>query len=457
MPKAHIKQSPLLTVRQRTVLAPQLYQGLKVLRMGAAELQQLIQDELNENPVLELPEPVDPGLTVEPQPYRELWNEYIGANRVHDSGRQGETPHPNPVELTASPTTLAEHLGVQLELQDLTKAQKRIGRAIIGSLDDNGYLRDTIASLSETTGEPSGEVEKVLAVIQGFDPPGIAARSLEECLLNQMDPDDAQGLPGKIVSHCLPQLGRGSIGRIARMLSEDRYRIEYAISLIRRLSPSPGSQFDTSPPAGAAIPDVFIRKSGDGWAILANREITPSLSISRDCERLVEKLADADAREYIKAKSERARQLIRDVNQRRLTLTRVARAIANAQEEFFEKGRDSLKPMNLDDIARVLDVNPSTVSRAIQGKYMSTPFGIFEFKFFFSTGYAVASGPDLSATALKERLKKMIAAEDGRRPLSDQKLADALKRESISISRRTVTKYREELGLPASWQRKNSA
>ena len=447
----------MLTVRQRTVLAPQLYQGLKVLRMGAAELQQLIQSELNENPVLELPEPVDTGLTAESQPYRELWNEYAGANRIHGSNRQGETPHPNPVELTASPTTLAEHLGVQLELQDLAEAENRIGRAIIGSLDDNGYLRDSIASLSETTSEPPGEVEKVLAVIQGFDPPGIAARSLEECLLNQMDPGDAQGLPGRIVRHCLPQLGRGSIGSIVRMLSENRYRVEYAIALIRRLCPSPGSQFDTSPPAGAAIPDVFIRKSGDSWAILTNREITPSLSISRDCERLVEKLADADAREYIQAKSERARQLIKDVNQRRLTLTRVARAIANAQEEFFEKGRDSLKPMNLDDIARVLDVNPSTVSRAIQGKYMSTPFGIFEFKFFFSTGYAVASGPDLSATALKERLKKMIAAEDGRRPLSDQKLADALKRESISISRRTVTKYREELGLPASWQRKSSA
>jgi RNA polymerase sigma-54 factor len=358
------------------------------------------------------------------------------------------------VELTASPVTLAEHLDLQLEMQDLTAAQRRIGRAIIGSLDDRGYLRESIESLSETTGESPHMVEEVLAVVQGFDPAGIAARDLKECLLAQLDPDEADGLPGEIVRMYLPQLGRGSIDDIARAVRKNRFCVEHAVSVIRRLCPSPGACFDTGPTAPSAIPDVFVRKVGDSWAVLANRDVTPSLNISREWKRLRELLAGDGAGDYARSKGERAQRLITDINQRRTTLTRVAKTIAREQAGFFERGKRSLKPLKLEDVAAAMGVNPSTVSRAIQGKYMSTPFGIFEFRFFFSGGFSMPGGDGLSATAVKERLKALVTGEDPEEPLSDRKLANALKAEGIRISRRTVAKYREDLGLPASWERK---
>ncbi len=449
-----LNQTP--AIRQQTVLAPQLYQGLKILQLNAAELKKLVQHELDENPLLEIPD--NYSTTAEPDPgfaERDMWRELAGANRNRRCNGERGLSRTDAAELTASPKTLSDHLSIQLELQDMTAAQKKIGMAIIYSLDSDGYLREPLAEIAAVTGGTVEEVDTVLAQVQHFDPPGIAARDLQECLLNQMDQKDAEGLAGRIAQSYLQQIGRGSLAEVARSLSVSIARVERAVELIRSLCPAPGAIFDTSPPSGAVIPDVYIRKTDEGLAVLANREVTPCIKISRIYDSIPGS-ADADlaAREFIAKKIESARQLIKDIDRRRLTVSSVARAIADAQPEFFSSGPDHIRPMKLDDIAAALDVNPSTVSRAIQGKFMSTPFGIFEFKYFFSCGYSSTAGPELAATAIKRRLGRLIAEEDRRHPLSDQKLADSLREESIKISRRTVAKYREELCIPASSQRK---
>jgi RNA polymerase sigma-54 factor len=445
--------NPALSVSQRTILSPRLFQSLNVLRLDATEIMELVQRELTENPVLELPEPA--GGIEESASERELWREYSLANRGRVRTTKSDSTS-NAVEATASPTTLAQHLGLQLELKDLPPLQRQVGITIINSLNDAGYLDVPLDQIAVAAGTTVEKVEEVLKIIQGFDPPGVAARDLCECLLNQMRERDRNGLPGRIVKECMPQLARGSFCAIARELSISLSQVEHAITLIRGLNPEPGDRFDYGTPAGAIIPDVFIRQSRDGWAVLANKEITPVLKLSRQCEVLAKSSEDDETYKYLRERRERAQRLIQDLRQRRHTITRVAEAIAEAQVGFFEHGSGCLKPMKLEDIALKLNVSVSTISRAIQGKYMSTPQGIYEFKYFFSSGLSGDSGSELASTAVKQHLKRIIAGEDNTCPLSDRKLADLLHRENIDISRRTVAKYREEMGVPPSCRRKVS-
>lgn len=444
-----LKSAPI--VSQRTTLSPRLFQSLKVLQLDAAELMQMVQRELCENPLLELPEPDN-------QPNdnlleRELWHDYERVNRrlrnITDSQRTI-----NAVEAAASPETLGQHLRLQLGLADLPLSQEKAGIAIIDSLNDAGYLVEPLSRIAADTGLETKTAEHVLAIIQRFDPPGIAARNLGECLMNQMEERDRNGLPGRLVAEYLPELARGSLCAIARKLGVSPTQIEHALALIRRLDPEPGAAFDCGAPAAAIIPDVFIHRSHNGWAVLANRQITPTLKISRQCELLAREVDDVGTYRYLRERHERARRLISDLRQRRITITRVAKAIAEAQEDFFVHGDSHMRPMKLENIASALDVSVSTISRAVKGKYMSTPQGIFEFKYFFAGGLFVGDGEGLASTAVKQRLKQIIAGEDNSRPMSDQKLTECLRRQNIDISRRTVAKYREELGVPPSCQRK---
>lgn len=479
-----------LGVSQQLVLSPRLYQSLRILRLGANELQAEIQKELNENPTLEIPEPADfdlePGQSLE----RELWGDLQRSNRLERGGGAGAGVVATPGELTARPETLAEYLTLQLHLASLTGEQNRIGLAIIGSLDEEGYLRESVEELARAVKRPAAEIETVLGVMHHFDPPGIAARSLEECLAIQLEQMNSGKTAIRIARDYLPQVARGAYAEIARALGVTTARVKKAVELIRELNPSPGSLFDTSPPAAAIIPDVYVRPGRNRVSILANREIMPSLRLSRLYQQMAAAGKKGPAKEaagkaakrpaaagdeetaagkgagpaavdpetvrYIGEKLKKAAQLIRDVDHRRATVTKVARAIAEAQPEFFGKGPGYLRPLGLEDIASRLSVHPSTVSRAILGKYMSTPFGVFEFRYFFSAGYATAGGEGLSATAVKQRLAGLVSREDSSHPLSDQKLASLLKKEGVSVSRRTVAKYREALGIPASWERRAS-
>ncbi len=457
--KPTLKTSP--AVSQQLVLSPRLYQSLSILRLGAPELQELIQKELDENPTLEIPEPSDFDIEAPASSDRELWEDYLGANRGADgSGRGGDlTAAVDASDLTASPVTLSDHLTLQLDLANLPDEQRRIGLAIIGSLDEDGYLREPLEQLSQTINRPVSEIEEVLAVIQRFDPPGVAARSLEECLSIQLRQLNAGEVSRRIAREFLPQVARGSYAEIARTLGVSAARVRNAVELIRKLSPSPGSLFDTSPLAATIIPDVYARPDRGRVRILANREILPSLRLSRIYRDMAKAggSSDPETSRYIKEKLAEASRLIRDIDQRRATVTKVARAITEAQPDFFTQGPGHLHPLGLEEIADRLQVHPSTVSRAILGKYMSTPYGIFEFRYFFSAGYTTSGGEELASTAVKQRLSALVSNEDTRKPLSDQKIADHLSGEGISISRRTVAKYREAIRIPPSWDRKRAA
>lgn len=426
---------------------------MKILRMSAQDLMELLQKELNENPALEIPEPADydhdAGMAAE----RRLWDDY---SRSDSGGGAFRGARPiNVTELAVSPVTLADHLTLQLDLEALPPELHRIGLALIGSLGDSGYLRDSVECVADTLDLPVEKVEGVLTVIQGFDPPGVACRDLEECLLLQVRQMKGGRLAEKIISSCLPLVARNAYAEIARAVSAPAPRVEKAVALIRELNPVPGSLFDTSPPAGAIIPDVFTFKDETGIKVLPNRETLPSLKLNQTYRELAQSGdANPDTIEYIKAKIKEASRLIRDFQQRRATIDRVAQAIAVEQPDFFDRGPAFLRPLSVEAIARKLDVHPSTISRAILGKYMNTPYGILEFRFFFSAGYSAAGGEKLAANAVKKRISKLIADEDPQKPLSDQKLVGLLGAESITISRRTVAKYREEMGALPSWQRK---
>lgn len=456
--KPTLKTSP--TVSQQLVLSPRLYQSLSILRLGAQELQEMIQRELVENPTLEIPEPSEmdqeQGNTVE----RELWEDYLSVNRGERGSYSGSGEGTTPGELTASPVTLTEHLTLQLELESLDDRRRRIGLAIIGSLDEDGYLREPLPDLARTIALPEGDIEEVLTLVQHFDPPGVAARNLSECLANQLVQMDSGEIAIRIAHDFLPDIARGAYAEIAKALSVSTPRVRNAIKRIRSLCPSPGSLFDTTPPASVIIPDVYARPDRGRVRVLANREILPSLRLSRLYKEMSEAGkgggGDPETNRYVKEKIQEASRLIRDIDHRRATVTRVARAITESQPDFFIKGPEHLRPLGLEEIAGRLEVHPSTVSRAILGKYMSTPYGVFEFRYFFSAGYSTAHGEGLSATAVKKRLAGLIEAEDSSHPLSDQKLVAGLNESGLSISRRTVAKYREALGIPASWERKRS-
>ncbi|RJQ43021.1 MAG: RNA polymerase sigma-54 factor [Gaiellales bacterium] len=445
---------PELTTRQQTALSPRLYQSMKILRLSAPDLLELLHKELDENPALEIPEPSDydhdAGLSAE----RQLWEDYVRADGSRQGSFQGERPL-NVSELAASPVTLSDHLTLQLDLEGLPVEEHRIGLALIGSLDDDGYLRDSVECIAGAIGEPAARVEQVLTVLQGLDPPGVGARDLEECLRIQLLQMKAGRLAVEIVARFLPEVARNAYGEIARAVKAPLARVEKAVALIRELNPVPGSLFDVSPPAGAVIPDVFLLVEEGRVRVLANRETLPPLKLNQVYQELAAAgEAGPETVDYIKNKIRDATRLIRDLKQRRATITRVAEAIAGHQPDFFTRGPAYLRPLSIEDIARELEVHPSTISRAILGKYMNTPFGIFEFRYFFSSGYTTAGGERLAANAVKKRISELIAREDARKPLSDQKIATLLAGEEIRISRRTVAKYREEMGALPSWQRK---
>ncbi len=445
-----MKIKPSLTIRQQQKLSPRLYQSLKILRLDAAGLRELIRREIDENPVLEIPEPAD--LDIAPAPGRRLWRDYAAVARTGSRAGVPASGTVIPPELAASPLTLADHLTLQLDLKDLSPAARRLGLAIIGNLDDDGYLREAVRDVARAAGSNTAQAGKVLKLVQEFDPPGVAARSLEECLAIQLRQLGAGKTALRIAEKHLKQVARGASGEIARELGAQKDRVEKAIDLIRSLNPSPGSLFDAGPPAAVVIPDVFVQVSQGRVQVLANRELTPFLKVNLMYKKMAAG-GEAATRDYIKSRLKNANEFIRDINKRRITMIKVARAIAEAQPGFFEHGPGHLKPLTLEQIADSLYVHPSTVSRAIVGKYMNTPFGVFELRYFFSAGYAAAGG-SLASSAIKKRIAVLIADEDSRRPLSDQRLTDLLKKEEISISRRTVAKYRQQAAIPPASRRR---
>ncbi len=335
---------------------------------------------------------------------------------------------------------------------------REIGEAIIGNLDDDGYLVATVEELSAMGPWPTEDVEKALRLVQAFDPIGVASRDLQECLLLQLRNID--GMAGstaeRIVTEHMRLLQNHQVPELARKLGTSIDDLKQHIELIRHLDPKPGSRYNPSQ-SQYVIPDVYVVKVEDQYVAVLNEEGLPQLRISPVYRRLLDKSATEntdETRAYVKDKFRSALWLIKSVEQRQKTIHKVATSIINFQREFLDHGIEYLRPLVLRDVANDIGMHESTVSRVVTNKYMHTPQGVFEMKYFFHSGIASSYGEAVSSVTIKQRIRKIIEQEDPRKPLSDSKIVSILQREGLELARRTIAKYREELKIPTSNQRK---
>jgi len=458
---------------QKLILTPSLQQAIKLLPMSTIELADLLNQEMVENPLLE-EVPTEELQSADAVPAAdkddaapakdEDWDdadyEYFFGDYL-DDGYRPHTPQEirelPPIENTlATTSSLADHLEWQLSLQVDDETLREIGRAIIGNLDDDGYLVasvDEIAAMGDWSRE---DVERALALVQQFDPIGVAARDLKECLLLQLRHLGLAGTPTeKIVSEHLRLLQNHQIPELARRLGLTIDELKAHIEIIRRLDPKPGSRYNPSQ-SQYVIPDVYVVKVEDGYEVFLNEEGLPQLRISPVYRRLLEKGGEdaAETRAYVKDKFRSALWLIKSVDQRQKTIYKVAKSIVNFQRDFLDHGIEHLRPLVLRDVANDIGMHESTVSRVVNNKYMHTPQGVYEMKFFFHSGISSAYGESVSSVTIKQRIRKIIENEDPRKPLSDSKIVSILQKEGLMLARRTIAKYREELKIPTSNQRK---
>src|ERR1700754_4647874 len=460
---------------QKLILTPSLQQAIKLLPMSTLELADLLNQEMVENPLLEeVPtEELQPAEQQQPEKQEaqpavekpDTWDDadydYFFGDYL-DDGYRSRTPSEvkelPPIENTlSSAASLSDHLLWQLAMQTEDEAVKDIGGAIIGNLDDDGYLVASVEEIAAMAEWPVAEVEKALQHVQTFDPIGVAARDLQECLWLQIRHLGLEGTPsGKIVTEHLRLLQNHQVPEIARKLGMPIEELKQHIEIIRNLDPKPGSRYNPTQ-SQYVIPDVYIVKVEDQYVAALNEEGLPQLRISPVYRRLLDKSggeANDETRAYVKDKFRSALWLIKSVDQRQKTIHKVATSIINFQREFLDHGIEYLRPLVLRDVANDIGMHESTVSRVVNNKYMHTPQGVFEMKYFFHSGIASSYGEAVSSVTIKQRIRKIIDAEDGRKPLSDSKIVSILQREGLVLARRTIAKYREELKIPTSNQRK---
>jgi RNA polymerase sigma-54 factor len=461
---------------QKLILTPSLQQAIKLLPMSTLELVDMLNQEMVENPLLEeVPteelQPAEAAATAEkadaetpPAQKNDTWDdqdfEYFFGEYL-DDGYRPRTPQEvkelPPIENTLSTTSsLADHLLWQLTVADDDELLRDIGSAIIGNLDDDGYLVASVEEIAAMGNWPPAEVERALSVVQGFDPIGVAARDLQECLTLQLRHLGLEGTPTeKIVTEHLRLLQNHQVPEIARKLGLPIEELKQHIEIIRHLDPKPGSRYNPAP-SQYVIPDVYVVKVEDQYVAMLNEEGLPQLRISPHYRRLLDKGSDnsEETRAYVKEKFRSALWLIKSVDQRQKTIHKVATSIVNFQRDFLDHGIEHLRPLVLRDVATDIGMHESTVSRVVNNKYMHTPQGVFEMKFFFHSGISSSYGESVSSVTIKQRIRKIIETEDARKPLSDSKIVSILQKEGLMLARRTIAKYREELKIPTSNQRK---
>jgi RNA polymerase sigma-54 factor len=461
---------------QKLILTPSLQQAIKLLPMSTFELADLLNQEVVENPMLE-EAPTDEAQASEAtaqtdkadaepeQPKKsDTWDEadyqYFFGDYLDDGYKPRmptEIKELPPIENTLSSTSsLTDHLLWQLTAQVDDGATRDIAQAIIGNLDDDGYFVASIDEIAAMGTWPVPEVERVLGIIQHFDPVGVAARDLQECLVLQLRHLGLEGTPTeRIVTDHLRLLQNHQVPEIARRLGISIDEIRPHIEIIRQLDPKPGSRYNPRP-AQYVIPDVYIVKVEDQYVAVLNEEGLPQLRVSPVYRRLLDKNGDAsdETRAYVKEKFRSALWLIKSVDQRQKTIHKVATSIINFQREFLDLGIEHLRPLVLRDVANDIGMHESTVSRVVNNKYMHTPQGVFEMKYFFHSGISSSYGESVSSVTIKQRIKKIIEGEDLKKPLSDSKIVSILQNEGLILARRTIAKYREELKIPTSNQRK---
>lgn len=368
-----------------------------------------------------------------------------------------ESPEKPSFELfLPAPVTLTEHLRQQLALVVLDEEVRAAADAIIGNLDETGYLSVSLEEIAQAEGFSARALEEALGAVQRLDPAGVGARSLQECLLLQLESRGARGgVAWQIVENHLKLVESRSVRELMRLLGRPQEHIEIALEVIRHLDPKPGLKY-SGPGARQVEPDVYITRNGDEYVIQLSDEDLPPLRINGSYRRLLEpgQGADKETRNYVKERYQSALQLIRNIEQRRQTILRVCESIVRRQREFLENGIDALRPMMIKEVAEEIGVHPSTVSRAVANKYAHTPQGVFELRFFFSEAVQGPSGGAIPLLTLKRMVKKMIEEEDRRKPLTDDQIAAALQRQGIQVTRRTVAKYREDMKIPSTHHRR---
>jgi len=454
---------------QILALTPEMRQSLHILQLPVLELKDFIKDQVEENPALEAKEK-----DRERSALTEKVESIINADRVPgtsfsaDSDDDLEKKSEYQKTLITRPPTLGEHLLKQLRMLALDKRRQIIGEYIIGNIDENGYLN---ASLHEMTSglnrekqdreKISGEeIKKMIEIIQSFDPCGVGARNLKECLLLQLKMDrEYFSLAGKIVKNHLSELLKNNLPAIAKKMKISAAELKAAVSLISSLEPKPGRQFisggeNTIP---NPVPDIILEKIEGKYEIIINNRDLPSLRISNFYLNLIKSdSADEKTKIYIQEKIKSALNLIKSIAQREETMRKMVRQLLEIQKDFFELGeRTYLKPLTLKDIAKTIDRNESTVSRIVRRKYIKTPLGTYRLDFFFTKGLKTHSGAEVSQELIKTKIFNLVDDEPASAPLKDSDLAEALNSEGINIARRTVAKYREELNIPPYHRRKN--
>lgn len=467
MPEQRFDQSQSLLQHQS--IAPQMQQSLQLLQTATLELRHLLQQELVSNPTLEeesnevsLEEATTPGEEddferefAELSRLDEEWREYMAQSRLNaPRSEEADERHRFLMDSIVEPITLQDHLLKQLHLSDAPKEVAALAENLIGNIDDGGFLKVDLEEMSLDLGVPYKELLEARRVVQSFDPVGVGAFDLRECLLIQLERlGKHHSLEYRVVDHHLEDLARKRYPQIAKRLSVAPEQITKAADFIATLDPRPGSRFggDTNT---YVSPDAVVERIGDEWVVSMNDEQIPRLRISNAYKDLMASGNGREARAYIREKIRAGKFLIKSIHQRQQTIHSIATEIVRRQPDFLEHGPARLKPMNMAQVAEQVGVHETTVSRAVSGKYLATPHGVFEMKYFFTTGYETEDGESLSNTSVKKSLGELVAAEDHRRPLSDQKLVEELGKRGIKIARRTVAKYREELNILPSHMRR---
>jgi RNA polymerase sigma-54 factor len=472
-----LKQS--LSLSQQLIMTPQLQQAIKLLQLNRLELLDTIAQEMEANPLLDEQQVEDinetdfheetitsvPDITPEVRVEENLirsdremdWDSYLSE---YNTG-WAETPYENrelPVfdNINASRTNLNSHLLWQLSLNDLTDTQREIGLQIIGNTDDDGYLEVSIEELSQLTGYPQDDIVNTLAVVQNFDPPGVCARDTKECLLIQARFQNLSGtIVEKIIQDHLENLENKRYDKIAKSLSVPIDEVQSAIAIISNFEPKPGRLYNDDETIYVS-PDIYVFKVGDDYEIVLNEDGMPKLKINNYYKEILsnKNSLEKNTKEYIQEKLKSAAWLIKSIHQRQRTIYKVTESIVQFQRNFFDKGVTHLKPLVLRDVAEQIQMHESTISRVTTNKYVHTPQGVFELKYFFNSAINSVEGDSIASESVKEHIRNLVKSEVKNSPLSDQEIAERLKESNIDVARRTVAKYRETMGILPSRKRR---
>ncbi|HJO37676.1 MAG: RNA polymerase factor sigma-54 [Vicinamibacterales bacterium] len=474
-----LQQRLQVRLAQKLILTPSLQQAIKLLPMTTVELSDMLNQEMSENPMLEevpteelqpaesaqqAEKPEETPASQESREANDTWDdadyEYFFGDYL-DEGYRPRAPREfkelPPIENTLSTaTSLSDHLLWQLSSRQDDEATREIAAAIIGNLDDDGQLVATTEEIAAMEPWSVEGVERALEIVQHFDPVGVAARDLRECLLLQLRHLGFAGTPTEtIVADHLQLVQNHQLGGLAHRLGLSIDDVKQHIDVIRHLDPKPGSRYNPSS-SQYVIPDVFVVKMEAEYVAMLNEEGLPQLRVSPVYRRLLDRKSEnsAETRAYVKEKFRSALWLIKSVDQRQKTIHKVSNSIIQFQRDFLDHGIEHLRPLVLRDVANDIGMHESTVSRVVNNKYMHTPQGVFELKYFFHSGISSSYGESVSSVTIKQKIRKIVKTEDSKKPLSDSKIVAILQDEGLILARRTIAKYREELKIPSSSQRK---